>query len=223
MSDSVLTLKQLETIFQTITLLMLGYEATDENANFVRIAWMTSGQPAFKIGENIAFVRCIETDDVINRAREVELEYQESPEGFVARMSSVRVINCQWNFYGSNSWDNAQMVRDKLFFTKYHDILALKDIYMVLDIKAPVRMPESIQGSWWERVDLNADFNNGVIREDTENVINSVDINFDNGNIEAEILLETGLSTLETEDGGVTIEDGQPLEIPIGNIITRLK
>ena len=100
--------------------------------------------------------------------------------GLLASQKGTRVITCAWNCYGVNSWDRAQELRDKLFYQSYHDYLSQYDIYLIPDMRACIRAPEERQGSWWERVDFNAEFNNGIIRQEEIGYIESADIEVNN-------------------------------------------
>lgn len=238
MADIYLTIKELETLFQSITLEILGYadaitaynawlasgenkqdlEAGDieilENSSptllesspmnpyeLVRIAWQTEGQPAWKIGEDICFIRCQPADNPITRQREMRWietavpqalesgygELLESGEAQVLeeaanrlactqQMTYTRFLNTNWIFYGPNAFDNAQKVRDFMFYQYFHDLLAVKNVFNVPNFPEVIRNPEPFQGQWWERVDLTMYFNEYVRREATVYYIQSAEI-----------------------------------------------
>jgi hypothetical protein len=180
MSDDIKTIKELEIIFQKMTMQMLGFDITlESDFNFVRVGWNPEA-PAFKSTDNISFVRCIEEDSPMNRFREINYTPIVSPEGLTASMQAKRVINCIWNFYGSTSFENASTVRDKLFYQDFHDSLAQNGLFLIPDIRSPLRVPEQVvPGKWWERTDFSALFNDKTIREDTIGYIKSADITID--------------------------------------------
>jgi hypothetical protein len=180
-ADTYLTLPQLRAFFQRLTLTLLGMggmlEAWEEYqadpppdgeppANpfyFVRTSWPTGGAPAWKIAENVAFLRILESDSQYNRQRDVAFDpYSEDSAN--QRTGYTRVVGVTWVFYGPSSFDNAQVVRDRIFYQTNHDALAGQNLYLVPDIPAPRRVPEPFQGQWWERTDLSMNFNEKIVR-----------------------------------------------------------
>ena len=70
MADIILTLKQVEDFFQRITTQMLGLNPdAPQNQDKVRIAWPTDGQPAFKITDDIVFLKINNPDEQITKQR----------------------------------------------------------------------------------------------------------------------------------------------------------
>ena len=55
MANIMLTMAEIETLFHSITTLILGYTVA-ANPDKVRIGWNTAGAPAFKITENVTFL-----------------------------------------------------------------------------------------------------------------------------------------------------------------------
>lgn len=197
------TLSQLEIIFQKMIMGMLGLLDTspvDYNAaaRYVRVSWPTGGQPGWGSNENITFIRVTESDDRINRQREDKLtESEDNPLMLNEEMSYTRVISLFIIFYGPNSWNNAQTVRDYIFrdSSSYRMDLAKDKIYPIPDIVAPRRAPEPFVGQWYQRVDLEIRFNENVKKNADVNTIGVVPIDVYNANI----LIETDSFTV-TED-----------------------
>ena len=182
MTDTILTLDQLNTLFQSMTLSMLGLDPTAWNAYQaalssnqpwtdaipanpfynVRVAWPKEGAPAWKIDEDVVFLQVFETDDQINRQREIK---NDAIDGQILNqeMSFTQVVTVNWIFYGPNSYDNSRKVKNQVFYQNFHDFLAKNGLYIVPDMSAPRRMPDAFSGQWWERVDLSMRFNELVI------------------------------------------------------------
>ena len=159
---------------------MLGFDITiPGNAYFVRVSWPTTGAPAWKITEDVAFLRVIESDDKYNRQREDKFVGLDADNG-TNIMRFTRVMQVFWTFYGPNSFENAQAIRDQMFYQDYHDILANSNLYLIPDIVSPVRAPELFQGQWWERTDLNMRFNELVSKDLTIPYIKSAEIIIEN-------------------------------------------
>ena len=179
-TDIYLTIAQLNTLFQTLVMTMIGLDpAVSTSAYAVRISWPTGGAPSWKNTEDICFLRIVEKDDEYNRQREAKFD--------AARLNQIttytRVIEVSFVFYGPNSFDHAQTVRDQIFYQKNHDTLALQNIYLIPDIHSPKRAPELFQGNWWERTDMSMDFNELIVRNSALNSATSVavDLYDDNG------------------------------------------
>lgn len=181
MADTARTLSDLNILFQTLTMQMFGLSmvvgpALDASAYKVRLAWPKGGAPAWKVDDDVAFLRCMEVDDPYNRQREVvnsaiDVTTYNQATGYTV------VNSIFWMIYGPNSYANAQTIRDKMFYQDYHDILARSNIFLNSNVKSPQRSPEFFEGQWWERVDLTMHFNELVIRNITGNVITSAEIN----------------------------------------------
>ena len=186
--DTYLSVDDLNKFFQTLTLSILGYdsEVTAWEAYLisigaghtwtdpipanpykkVRISWLTSGEPSWLITDNVCFIRAVEADDPINRQREIsesllvisEIDW----DNFAFRYT--RVINVFWNLYGPNSFDNAQKIRDGMFYPTYQETLSKNNLKLVPTTKSPVRLPELFQGQWWERTDISMIFNSLTVK-----------------------------------------------------------
>ncbi len=165
--------KQVEAAIQNFTLGILGIsldptKTPDPAYRVVRIGWQQQGQPSQNIEENVVYVRAVEDDDEYNRQRDVE--YLPDPaavagETVLQDTTYVRVWKVFWCVYGPNSFDNARKLRSGLFLQDFHDLFAGTNLYLVTDPSAPRRVPEEFQGQWWERVDFEARFNEGVTEE----------------------------------------------------------
>lgn len=191
MADTILSIDDLNKLFQGVTLGILypeeladwlEYEAADPKPDTVpsnpyynvRVSYQGKGQSAWLITEDVASIYCYEVDDPYNRNRDQIIDDVDDE----ARISTsyTRVINCQWVFYGPESYSNARLVLDRLFSQSIRDILAASNLYMIKDAAAPKRIPEPFQGQWWERADLNVRFNELVTREDTRHWVESAEI-----------------------------------------------
>jgi len=159
MADIFLTLKQIEKLFWNVTTQMLGLDpALPVNANKVRIAWPTEGAPSWKINEDVTFLRIGDFDDSINILRDsvmsnLDVDNANETTGY------TRVLIIHFICYGPNSFDNAFIIRKKLYDQKYREFLNIKNIFLIPQINSPVRVPELLNGQWWERTNVMAKFN----------------------------------------------------------------
>lgn len=187
MADVVLKLNEIEEIFWSITMLMLGLDPDskdEKEISRVRTIWPTSGAPAWKIDEDICFLSITQRDDLINRQRNVR---HEEIEGQLTRiMEYTRVVNCAYILYGPNSYDYAELLQHSLFLPEYKEMLNKNYLYLIPDIVAPIRAPELFSGQWWERSDFEVNFNLYVRREQVVDYIEDIEINFVSKNFSTE-------------------------------------
>lgn len=174
MADIVLTLKQIEDFFQALTIGILGYATADPrgkkiNQDKVRLSWPSAGQPGFKITDDICFIRVTSKDDAIVQQR--DKIYINNLVNLDRTIGYTRVHQVQWILYGPNSFDRADVLRQKIF--DCFDALAEKNMYLITTLPTPSRAPELFNGQWWDRVDVTASFNEGVQRQDTVEVLSS--------------------------------------------------
>ena len=173
LTSTALSQTDIENTFQTLTTAMLG-EGTDPNTA-VRISWPTAGAPGWEITDDVVFLRATISDDQINRIR--NKSYTTLDEATLNEsVQYTRVWSIGFTIYGTNSLDQARMIKSALFMDWSHDILAAVNLYAVLDIRDPRRVPELYAGQWWERVDFSCRFNEGVTETTSTQSIASVEV-----------------------------------------------
>jgi hypothetical protein len=191
MANTTLSLDQLNKLFQGLTISMLGITFADDNDKTpyykVRVAWPTGGAPSWKIAEDICFLQIMEVDSQYNRQRDVILGTKDT-DNANGSTSYTRVMQVNFILYGPNSFQNAQTIRDQMFFVENLFTLAKNNVYPIPDISAPRRAPELYEGQWWGRTDLSITFNELIIVEQTIPYLKSADITIeDSERIEKEI------------------------------------
>ena len=184
MPDTINSLQQLNILFQNLIIDMLGFEKTGSPAAYseaafkaVRISWPTGGAPAWKVTDDVCFIKVSEEDDKYNRLRESKYEdITGDTENIFSETWYTRVISLNLVIYGPNSWSNAMLIRDSIY--KYESQTTLKDnnLHLIPNISSPVRFPELFSAQWWERVDIGFLFNELVIREDIAPLIKGVEV-----------------------------------------------
>jgi hypothetical protein len=194
-ADTDIGIDELHGIFQDLTIDMLGlagseFQASDgsvveasEGSDIptynpyytVRIGWPQEGQPAWKIDEDVVFLRIWEDDDQINRSRDTDIL---DIDGIIANIATsyTQVMRVQWTLYGPNAYANAKKIRNKIFSPLSHDTLAKQNLYLINDIQATRRIREMFTNQWWERCDLFIRFNELIIVNDEVNYIDSAEI-----------------------------------------------
>lgn len=171
---SYLTLAQAENVFWSTVVQALKLDPDTTAPDRVRIAWPTFGQPGWNRDEDRMFLLVSESDQSINRERDVIWE-STAGDYAIKRTGQIRVWQLDIIAYGPNSYDDQIRVRNMLFakpFTvngKTFDIpryLRENGLYIIPDISAPTRSPEIFGGNWWQRADMRVFFNERVIYED---------------------------------------------------------
>ena len=147
----------------------------DANAN-VRVSWPSGGAPAAGIEDDIVFIQCYEVDSPINREREQIYTEVMSPSEFNMATNYTRVMQVGVILYGDNSFENAQAIRDNMFYPEIRLLMSRNNLYLVHDIPAPRRVPELFNDQWWKRVDMTMRFNELVVRNVSVPIIESMEV-----------------------------------------------
>lgn len=164
MADTILTLQQIENLFQNMTTVILGLDPSlPANQDKVRIAWPTTGSPAWKIKDDIAFIRVTQEDNSIARHQDILYKPNDNLSA-VKEIGYTRVHKVDWTLYGPNSYNNADLIRYSIFSSDYTEQLKANNLFLITDISLPVRLPELYNGQWWNRTDFSATFNELVVR-----------------------------------------------------------
>jgi len=189
MSEVYLPLADVENLFQKLIVSILGWDvSTPTQKNNVKIDWATGGRPGWgDPKKNLVFLKVIESDSNYNKEREVTHRYIDSPPEYIQRTSYTRQIQVGITTYGSNSFENMQLIRDSMFYQTFRNTLSQNKIYLIPDIVAPVRAPELFNDLWYERIDMTLHFNELIVREISSIPVESVDIKIYEGNQGKEI------------------------------------
>lgn len=171
------TIVEFENLMQSLIVSMLGWDLTiPSKVNDVRISWITGGAPAFSITDNKVFIRCYEEDHPYNKLREEELEDVISPPEFNMATGYTRIMRADFVLYGTESFENAQRIRDRIFYPDYKLTLAKEDVYLIPEIVSPKRLFEQYEGRWWERTDMSLRFNELIVKNVTVQKIDSMEV-----------------------------------------------
>lgn len=184
MADQILTTQEIENLFQSLTATITGL---DPNSG-VRIDWPTDGAPGWAITDDIAFLRVTPSSDRYIQQR--DSTFADSGDGVNVNVTAsyTRVHAVDWIIYGPNAPDNAETLRNGLYQQTTHDTLAASNVYMILDVGAPARIPELFNGQWWERADISARFNEQVIRYTQTPYLETAQITVESDDGKAEVI-----------------------------------
>jgi hypothetical protein len=173
---SLRTIKEFEDIMQPIIGSLLGWSSEDIRKN-VRIGWQLDGPPAFKITDNVVFITATPVDDPYNRQHDVLIEAGSPDLAIATGMTRVTALNVI--AYGPDAMSNLQAVKIGMFYPATRNTLTLEEIYLISDVVEAKRVPESFQGRWWERGDMQLRFNELLIDTQQQNEIDSVEVSID--------------------------------------------
>lgn len=158
MADAFLSKTELEDVFYDITVSILSTSPDFD----VRHSWPTDGAPAFGVNDNLAFIKIYDIPSSVTQQRENLYTQQGSPEEGNMETKYTRTLRVDWTFYGPDSWDKANALKNGLFYQENHDTLAQSNLFMVPDFDPLKRLPELWENQWYERCDLTINFNEGV-------------------------------------------------------------
>jgi hypothetical protein len=171
---------QFNVVMQALTLQMLGLAVTQANYALVRVDWQTQGQPWVPDPQtDITFIRMVAEDNAYNRQRDRQFLLVNGVP--VSEDLYTRVWRVFWVVYGPNSFDNARKIFSGLFSDAIHDALAGSSVYLVTDPAMPLRVPEEVNGRWYDRSDFSARFNEFVTEAQLPvGVVTSLQVIIDN-------------------------------------------
>lgn len=188
LSSTALAPSVVSSVFQALTGQILGVEPS-LFGYAVRIAWQTQGQPFQNVGDDICYVECVETSGSVDGIH--NKTYGGAGSNLAYTDLYTRIWTCRWVFYGPNSFDRARLIRTGLFNDRFRYALRPFSLYPVVPGNPPVRVPEIINGQWFERADFECDVYESVTETLSESAVASVSVNVnDDGGTIATIEVE---------------------------------
>jgi hypothetical protein len=174
MANSFLTMTQLETLLHSAVTQMLGY-TVQANPDKVRISWPTDGAPAWKITDDVTFLRIVPASDNYSKLRNTS--YVDAGITSVTKSTNqTRIFDVNLICYGPNSFENIETIRNSVYEELYRNMLSASNVYVMPDISMPTRSPELYNGRWWERSNLTIRIYEGTLRDSAVNLIDSAEI-----------------------------------------------
>lgn len=141
----------------------------------VRIAYQIQGQPGPPIDTSTVTIYCLPIDAEYSRMRDLTPTANDT--SITQTDVFTRRWKTHWTFYGPNALDDARAVRSALDTIQFvADYLAGFNLYVDPSIKEPQRGPQEFQGRYWERIDLEAEFNEQVNETFTVGLVQSVKV-----------------------------------------------
>lgn len=152
LTSTALTVAQINLILQQLSLGMMGQTVNPTN-DFVRIAWPTEGAPFSDVSEDICYLSCVPRDHSYDKIRDRSNESASDP-NLEEIWTYTRVWEIRWVLYGPNSTDYARALRSALYQDYFTEALQNSQLFPESDFPQPIRVPEQINGQWYERVDF---------------------------------------------------------------------
>ena len=170
------TLEELEILFYKVLMRLLG---CDPNATFtrppVRRSWPVSGQPDWRIGDDVIFMQLTDAagDDVVMPFDEA---WEDAGEDLIRKDTGTRVLQLQLIAYGPHCYDRLIHIRHGLLCGV--DALRKACVMVIPGTDTPQYAPEPYQGQWWKRADLTVRFNNLLTFEEDVRTVRTVPVTF---------------------------------------------
>lgn len=155
LTSSALTLPQMNTTIQQLTLGMLGQEVTSTNP-FVRVSWPTQGAPFQNNQDDVCYLRCVLKDDPYDKIRD-RFNLSAADPNLQEQWNYTRVWRIHWVLYGPNSLDYVRALRSALYQDYFTAALQNSQLFPVSEFPESVRQPEKIDAQWIERCDQSCE------------------------------------------------------------------
>jgi hypothetical protein len=177
-TSSALTPATITPLLQTLTCGLLGINPPDYSK--VRVAWQTQGQPFTSLPpDGACYVSCVPEDDAYSRVRDLALSGGDAvsspPAPVVENWTYTKGWRVTWFFYGPASEDQARAVRSGMFLDYANEQLSLSNLYVVNEPPEVTRLPQEINGEWWEYAEFHVELYEQVTETVQDGVATSVE------------------------------------------------
>lgn len=167
LQSSALAPEDVQVIFQLLVLQILNITVDPANPNAaysqVRVDWQTQGQPAYKVGENICFIKAIPIASAYGKVS--DRTYTPNDEAtLIENWGETQVWRVSFMFNGPRGYLNARLVRSAFELDWVLDYLGAPpryatELHFVNMWEQPTYSKELYQGTWWWRSELQAELN----------------------------------------------------------------
>jgi hypothetical protein len=171
------TPQQMSTFWQSATCSMLGQNF---NPSLVRIAWQIQGQPQATLPNvDVIYVACFPEDVPYSRVRDIQ--YAKNGDKITGTWGYSKGWRVHWMAYGPNSSINTHWIWSAMFEEWVYDLMTANHLYPITSYEQPTRIPELVNGQWWERSDFSAMFYENVTEVLTTSAAKSVQVEIYDG------------------------------------------
>lgn len=180
LAEAYLRMEEVEDAIRKALLMFLKIPEDDPLADTrIRMSWPTysesGSQPDWKRNEDVCFIRLTMDDsDPFGTLLEVSHEYDpetDTQKEIVEYSNRYRVFLI---FYGPSSFKDADQFRITMFRDEIRAMFETLGLFPISGVQRPRRVPELVDGQWWERWDLTFSIYSGVRLEYDEDFFEEV-------------------------------------------------
>lgn len=149
----------------------------------IRFPWGTDfknkqsdSTPTWKREEDVCFIYELPQDGSYNGLSDISYELDEQKRDFIEVDEHTDIHTVLFANYGPNAYERARDIRDGFKRERIREYLKRHHFFVVPPIAAIKRVPELVNGQWWNRVDVTVVFNEYVRREEAIKSIESVTV-----------------------------------------------
>ena len=141
-------------ILQPIVCSLLGINPP--NYYLVRVEWPETGQPAWKVNEDIAFLRCVDDNADYSQRRDQQKIVVNGVT--MEEITYVTAWRAFFDFYGPNCYLRASNLITGMMLQIGRNALETAGLYINPQIPRPQYLKEPRNGKWWPRASFSVLF-----------------------------------------------------------------
>ncbi len=182
--EQIKTVEEIEDIFRVAVFMIWNSNPEEkQNQKRIRFPWgsdiknkQSDTTPTWKREEDVCFIYELPQDGSYNGLSDVTYELDEQKRDFIEVDEHTDIHTVLFANYGPNAYECARDIRDGFKRERIREYLKRHHFFVVPPIAAIKRVPELINGQWWNRVDVTVIFNEYVRREEAIKSIESVTV-----------------------------------------------
>lgn len=182
--EQIKTVEEIEDIFRVAVFMIWNMNPEEkQNQKRIRFPWgsdiknkQSDTAPTWKREEDVCFIYELPQDGSYNGLSDITYELDESKRDFIEVDEHTDIHTVLFANYGPNAYEYARDIRDGFKRERIREYLKGHHFFVVPPIAAIRRVPELINGQWWNRVDVTVVFNEYVRREEPIQSIESVTV-----------------------------------------------
>lgn len=182
--EQIKTVEEIEDMLRVAVFMIWNSNPEEkQNQKRIRFPWgsdiknkQSDTTPTWKREEDVCFIYELPQDGSYNGLSDVTYELDESKRDFIEVDEHTDIHTVLFANYGPNAYEYARDIRDGFKRERIREYLKRHHFFVVPPIAAIKRVPELINGQWWNRVDVTVIFNEYVRREEAIKSIESVTV-----------------------------------------------
>lgn len=152
-----MTYEELQDVFWDLCNLLVQDEVTAPADQYIRWKYPETGQPDWKLTDNVLFLFLNERDD--DYGKQMDTTWDTSGEHVIRKRSRTRIWELTLTAYGPKACEIVNRIKDGVFRRDAKELLARHSVFLVPDLPAAQNAPDLFSGKWWPRWDLVLHFN----------------------------------------------------------------